>query len=232
MSSERDFYMQVVPLFNGILGLANDRHIIGLENVTPEPKIYAINHVRFEDSLHVAGIVARHIKRPVRFGAKKEYFDGEGIDGDGKFGRTVKWFMENTHQIPVERESTNPRSFVDLSKAVKSALDAGESVALHAEGSRSLDGRLNKFKSGLARMAIEYGVPVGIAGLHYEDHPGPERTDVNVIFGDVIRPDEFPSSELPARQRAEILSDMAEERVARLTGQERSHQFADFKRAA
>lgn len=235
VTKEKDTYMNIVPVANGLLNVIYDIDIQGLDTVTDEPSIYAINHLRFADSIIVAGIVAKHIKRPVRFGAKSEYFDGEGINGKGLFGGPVKKFMLDTHQLRVERESKNPRSFEDLKRQARLVLGSGDSLAFHPEGSRSTDGRLNKFKSGIARIALENNVPIVPVGLVYEDHPGFERTDVSVIFGDRLDPNEYvnpPISLLPNREKAEVVSDIAEERVALLTGQIRSHEFADLQKAA
>jgi len=229
----RDLYMTAVPFFNTALAFKYDRHVEGFHNIPEQPALYAINHLRFEDSLIVAGIVAKHIKRPLRFGAKSEYFEGMGLDNHGKLGPQVKWFMERTGQIRVQRDS-DPRSFQQLSQDAAETFQRGDSLALHPEGSRSLDGRLNKFKSGVARIALQNHVPIIPTGLVYTSNEKfGERDDVDIMFGEPIMPEEYekrPFSLLPMRQRADRLTHTLEERVATLTHQERSHEFARIEK--
>jgi len=229
MSVEKDYYMRAAPLINAVLNLRYERHVTGEDNIPQVAAMYAINHYRIEDSLLVASEITKQTGTPLRFGAKSEYFEGGGLDDHGKLGRSVKWFMENTHQISVERES-NPRSFINLKNAAGQAFSRGDSVGLHPEGTRSKDGRLNKFKSGVARIAMAFEVPIVPVGLVY--HPPDHRfgrTLVEMNFGEPMMfedYDTFPYKLLSVAKRAEHVTNVLERRVADLSGQERSHKFA------
>jgi 1-acyl-sn-glycerol-3-phosphate acyltransferase len=45
-------------------------------------------------------------------------------------------------------------------RRAKAALDSGVSLIVFAEGTRTLDGRVGPFKSGVFRMAQQFGYPV------------------------------------------------------------------------
>ncbi|MGK2896524.1 MAG: lysophospholipid acyltransferase family protein [Candidatus Saccharimonadales bacterium] len=225
MSNKRDYYRQVVPLANGYLRSRYKRTIEGEENVPEEPALYAINHLRFDDSILVASAYTSLTDKPLRFGAKSEYFEGRGIDNKGTLGRTTRWLIEHTGQIPIHRGDPD-RAIITLGREVERILDEGESLGLHPEGTRSLDGRLHKFRSGLARIALQNNVPLVPVGLSYTEHKGLCRTEARISFGEPIMPSDFPSRVrfLP-RIRAERLSEQLEDAVAQLTGQERSTEF-------
>lgn len=226
---KKDLYMPFYAAINLGLHLKFSRQLVGEENIPSEPAVYAINHLRFEDSILVAGAYTQHTHKPMRFGAKKEYFDGEGIPlaGDMRLGKTVKFFMEHGRMIPVDRHNGR-RSLADLNYYSHLYLANGDAIALHPEGTRSEDGRLNKFKSGAARVAIANAVPIVPVGLVYGDKDKLNRTQVSIHFGEPVGPEEY--HYLPIKQRSELISDVLERRVAAMTGQERTHEFAVIKR--
>jgi len=111
--------------------------------------ILAGNHVSVADSF----FTPLHIRRRVTYLAKSEYFTEKGLKG-----RVKKWFFSGMGQVPVDRSGAS---------AARAALDTGirllkdgELLGIYPEGTRSPDGRLYKGKTGVARMALEAGVPV------------------------------------------------------------------------
>lgn len=216
----------------------------GLDNIIEGPAMYVANHLAFDDSLAIAAVYANHTGKPLRLGAKSEYFEGLGINNKGRFGRTIKKFVVNTQQIPVYRES-NRRGAVDLAKDIKHRFTIGESVLLHAEGTRSPDGRLNKFKYGAASFAIKNSVPLVPVSISYEKRPLLRRDFAVVQFGDALTPQDYgmefhhypllPNALVDAvaprvmnqSQRVAIVTDILEARVAAMSGQERSGVFID-----
>jgi 1-acyl-sn-glycerol-3-phosphate acyltransferase len=69
--------------------------------------------------------------------------------------------------IPVDRRSRDS-ALESLEKAVQE-LRTGQSFLIYPEGTRSPDGRLQKFKKGAVVMAIQAGVPivpVACSGAH------------------------------------------------------------------
>lgn len=111
--------------------------------------ILASNHIAVADSFFLPLVVRRRITFP----AKREYFTQPGIKGALK-----RHFFLAAGQFPIDRGSGS---------AAQAALDTGvrllaegKLLGIYPEGTRSPDGRLYKGKTGVARMALEAGVPV------------------------------------------------------------------------
>lgn len=234
MSHEKaDFYKPLAPVFRFALDKKFDRAVTGVENIPETPAIYTPNHIHAVDSPLVAVSYSELTGLPMRFAAKREYFEGRGMDDQGKFGRIVKWVMEHGHMIPVDREGANPRAFQELQLQVASRLGNGDAVALHPEGTRNEDGKLHKFKSGAARIAIALSVPIVPVGINYTEYSNGDKTHVDIEFGQPIMPEEYtalPYSLLPARQKAEHFIQVAENRVADMTGMPQSGAFAQLRK--
>ncbi len=235
MSGEKsDAYKVFYPLIRAGLDTRYHRMVDGTENIPDQPAVYAANHVQFADSPLIAASYTEATGKPLRFAAKQEYFDGKGIDDRGKFGRPVKWFMEHTHMIPVDRENTNPRAFQVFQETVTDRIRQGNSVALHPEGTRSEDGRLHKFKSGAARIALALSVPIVPVGLVYARYDNQRKAHVEIHFGKPIMPEEFhglPYALIPGQgKKAEHLIQVVEDRVADLTGLEQDGVFAQLRK--
>jgi 1-acyl-sn-glycerol-3-phosphate acyltransferase len=111
--------------------------------------ILASNHLSFSDSVFLP-LVCR---RRVTFLAKSDYFTGRGIKGWG-----TRVFMSAVGMVPVDR-SGGQASEAALSTGLR-ILGDGEVLGIYPEGTRSGDGRLYRGKTGVARMALEAGVPV------------------------------------------------------------------------
>lgn len=122
----------------------------GLEHVPQSgPAILAGNHLAVADSFFLPLVVRRRIT----FLAKAEYFTGKGLKG--AFNR---WFYTVAGQVPIDR--TNADAAQAALETAQRILGAGKLLGMYPEGTRSPDGRLYKGKSGLARLALETGVPV------------------------------------------------------------------------
>jgi len=122
----------------------------GMENLPDEgPAILASNHLSFSDSIFLPLCVPRRIT----FLAKAEYFTGRGIKG-----KLTKGFFAGVGQVPIDR-SGGRASEAALRKGLE-ILAKGDLLGLYPEGTRSPDGRLYRGKTGIARMALEAGVPV------------------------------------------------------------------------
>ncbi|MBW0105929.1 1-acyl-sn-glycerol-3-phosphate acyltransferase [Pseudonocardia sp. KRD291] len=124
--------------------------IEGLENV-PERggAILASNHLAVADSFFLPLLVPRRIT----FLAKREYFTQPGLVGWLK-----KQFFTGVGQVPVDRSGGSAaRAAMDTATRL---LGEGKLLGIYPEGTRSPDGKLYKGKTGVARMALEAGVPV------------------------------------------------------------------------
>lgn len=238
-----DKYMQAVPFISAYLKLKYP-HIrtLGIENIPDGPAMFVANHLRVDDSLIIAAAYAHYMKSPLRLGAKSEYFEGLGINNKGLLGKTMKRFVESTQQLPVYR-SDNVRGAVSLAKDIKYRFGIGESILFHGEGTRSEDGRLNKFQMGAAAFAIKYGVPLVPTSITYprkgiitvptlEFGEPLEMPDYGMEFHHYqLLPDNLVDAVAPRlmRQsdRAAIVSDIALQRVADMSGQEPSGILID-----
>jgi 1-acyl-sn-glycerol-3-phosphate acyltransferase len=124
--------------------------IAGAENIPSEgPAILASNHLSFSDSFFMPLLVPRK----VTFLAKAEYFTTPGIKG-----WLSRAFFSGVGQVPIDRDDPDA-SRAALTTGVR-VLRGGNLLGIYPEGTRSPDGRLYRGKTGVARMALEAGVPV------------------------------------------------------------------------
>ena len=155
----------------------------GKDNVPKSgPVIFASNHLSFIDSIAIP--VAS--PRPVHFLAKASYFDGTGFKG-----WLSREFFTAIGAVPVNRGAG--QAALDALDQQKQILDDGSVVALYPEGTRSLDGRLYKGRTGVAFLALETGapvVPVGLIGTDKVMPVGAKRPSmkhrVTVRFGEPL----------------------------------------------
>lgn len=111
--------------------------------------ILAGNHVAVADSF----LTPIYIKRRVTYLAKAEYFTEKGLKG-----RLKRSFFTGVGQVPIDRSGANAaRDALDTGIRL---LNEGKVLGIYPEGTRSPDARLYKGKTGVARMALEAGVPV------------------------------------------------------------------------
>jgi 1-acyl-sn-glycerol-3-phosphate acyltransferase len=111
--------------------------------------ILAGNHVSVADSF----FTPLHLKRRVTYLAKSEYFTEKGLKG-----RVKKAFFSGLGQVPIDRGGASSAQNA-LNTGVR-LLKEGKVLGIYPEGTRSPDARLYKGKTGVARMALEAGVPV------------------------------------------------------------------------
>lgn len=212
-------YMQLRTVLKPFLQRAYHHEVVGAENIPASSgAILASNHVSFVDSIFLPLAAPRQ----VFFLAKSDYFTTPGVKG-----RLMKWFFTSVGQLPIDR-SGGAKSAESLAAAV-AALREGKLVGIYPEGTRSPDGRLYRAKIGVARLALEAGVPIiPVAQFGNEDVqvPGSNRLRlrkdgkpirVKTVIGEPIdvapylgRDDEW------AAQRE--LADLVIDRISQMTG--------------
>lgn len=137
-------------LLGPLLRLLFRPSVEGLEHIPAEgPAILASNHLSFSDSIFLPLVM----KRRLTFLAKNDYFTGKGFKG-----WVVRVMMTGLGQVPVDR--TGGRASEAAITTGCRILATGELLGIYPEGTRSPDGRLYRGKTGIARMALEAGVPV------------------------------------------------------------------------
>jgi 1-acyl-sn-glycerol-3-phosphate acyltransferase len=148
-------YWLVKAVLAPILRVLFRPYITGVENLPAEGgAILAGNHTTFLDNFMIPLVVPRR----VTFLAKSDYFTRRGLKG-----KLQKSFFSGVGMIPLDR-SGGKASEAALGTGLQ-VLEDGELMGLYPEGTRSPDGRLYRGKTGVARMALEAGVPVIPVGL-------------------------------------------------------------------
>jgi 1-acyl-sn-glycerol-3-phosphate acyltransferase len=198
-----------------LLSLLGRPKIEGLDHVPHSGAvILASNHLAVADSFYLPLVVSRRIT----FLAKAEYFTGTGPRGYFK-----RWFFTAAGQVPIDRtDADSAQAALDTAARV---VAEGKLLGMYPEGTRSPDGRLYKGKTGLARLALETGVPVipvAMVGTDVVNPPGSKMWRfgrVKVKFG---KPMDFSRFEGLAGNRfiERAVIDEVMYELMRLSGQE------------
>jgi len=129
--------------------------VTGRENLPRRgvPVLYVPNHCSYLDILTLSAFMPRPFKYISKIEILRIPFIG--------------WAMRFAGHVALRR--SDRRSQLETFKAAVASLEAGNSVVAFAEGTRSEDGRLKKFKRGPFKMATAAGVdvvPVALRDLH------------------------------------------------------------------
>jgi 1-acyl-sn-glycerol-3-phosphate acyltransferase len=180
--------------------------------------VLAGNHLSFADQLFVPAV----LPRKVFYLAKLEYF------AKGGFGA---WLAREMGQIPLDR-SGGRASLVGLDAALP-LLRAGELVGIFPEGTRSPDGRLYRGRTGVAKLALDAGVPlipVGIVGTERVQPRGARVPrlgfPVEIRIGKPLDLAPWREGNLPAGRVRREITDALMAEIRGLTGQEYAGIYA------
>ena len=181
--------------------------------------ILASNHLSVADEIFLGAVVPRHIA----FWAKAEYFTGTGFRG--WLTRTV---VEGLGAIRVDR--SGGRAALAAFDAAIPVLRSGDLVAIFPEGTRSVDGRLYRGRTGVARLAMAAGVPVVPVGVLGTDKVQPIGArmprlgagKITIRFG---KPMDFTGRPTDRSSLRQITDEIMAE-IQRLTGQEYVPRYA------
>jgi 1-acyl-sn-glycerol-3-phosphate acyltransferase len=166
-------------------------HIAGLEG----PVLFVANHSSHMDTPVLLRALPAEWRRRTAVAAAADYF------------YRAPWLANAVslgfNTVPVERQG-DARA-LDAASQLAWLIDAGWSLLMFAEGTRSRDGNVGPLRTGAARLAAEHGlaiVPVHVAGTHAVMPPGRGwmqrrsgrlsggRHSIAVSFGPAIRPGE------------------------------------------
>jgi 1-acyl-sn-glycerol-3-phosphate acyltransferase len=184
------------------------------------PAIMAANHLSAADQ--VVTPISAH--RQVVYFAKAEYFTQPGVRGRIR----ARVFRELGH-VPVDRDDTRAAAGTIATGA--ELLAAGRVLGIYPEGTRSPDGRLHKFRTGVARLALRSGapvIPVGLVGTEGVLRPGDSRwhrAPVAVHFGPPLDFSGRAEDERSARALREV-TEAIRAAVQQLSGQEYVDTYA------
>jgi 1-acyl-sn-glycerol-3-phosphate acyltransferase len=177
-------YWIVKAILTPILRVLFRPWVEGLENIPDSGgAILASNHVSFSDSIFLPLVVQRRIT----FLAKSDYFTGRGVKGRMKTG-----FFRAVGQVPIDRSGADAAAAA--LQTGKRILAEGELLGIYPEGTRSPDGRLYRGKTGVARMALEAGVPVipvAMIGTYEAQPPGQKIPTIRRVGIRIGKPLDF-----------------------------------------
>ncbi len=209
-----------------LLRLVFRPEVSGLEHVPTEgPAILASNHLSYADWL----FMPLTINRKVTFVAKAEYFTTPGFKG-----WLQKTFFSGAGQVPIDRSGADAAAGALMS--AKKVLGEGDLFGIYPEGTRSHDGKLYRGKTGVARLALETGVPVipvAVVGTDIVAPPGKKFghwTRPTVRFGkplDFSRYDGLENDRFILRS----ITDEVMYEIMRLSGQEYVDLYAGRAKA-
>jgi 1-acyl-sn-glycerol-3-phosphate acyltransferase len=199
--------------------------ITGLEHVPATgPVILASNHLSFIDSF----VIPLAVPRKVTFLAKREYFEGTGVRGAAS-----RMFFRSIAAVPVHRGGTG-RDAMDALETAQEVLESGGAFGIYPEGTRSMDGRLYRGRTGVGWLALATQapvVPVALAGTDRVQPVGarlPRIHRVRVMFAPPVDPAPFvarvEASGGAGRARREI-TDQVMDAIAAMSGQQRADGY-------
>ena len=127
------------------------KKVTGAENLPGKgAAILAANHSSYADHLIMGAYMATKVNRRFHFLAKKEHFQG-----------LQKLWHIYVGAIPLDRKRGGKHAL----KVALSLLSQGKLIIIYPEGTRTLTGKLQKAKTGVARLALQSRVPVIPIGL-------------------------------------------------------------------
>ncbi len=127
-----------------------------LEGVSP-PLILAANHSSHMDTPLILNSLPKDLRRRTLVAAASDYFFASRLMG--------LFVSVAIGAVPMERRTASKESMAQVDQL----LDQQWCLVMYPEGSRTLDGRLYKGKTGIARLALSAKVPVvpvGVVGTY------------------------------------------------------------------
>lgn len=183
------------------------------------PVILASNHLSFADSVAIPLVSPRQ----VAFLAKAEYFTGTGPKG--WVSRT--WFT-SIGSIPVNRD--HARSAQESLDVALAHLQKGGVFGIYPEGTRSRDGSLYRFRTGVAWLALHANcpvVPVAVTGTDALMPVGARLPRVRTFTVEFGEPLDFSQryAGVPAGRARREVADEIYQAVLAMSGQDEAGEF-------
>ena len=178
------------------------------------PAILAANHLSAADEVFTPITAGRQ----VLYFAKAEYFNAPGLRG-----KLTAWTFREFGHVPVDRD--NPRAAANTIDVGVELLALNKALGIYPEGTRSPDGRLHKFRTGVARLALRTGapvIPVGLVGTDKVLIEGDRhwyRRPVEVHYGPALDFSGRAEEERSVRVLREV-TETVREAVQKLSGQD------------
>jgi 1-acyl-sn-glycerol-3-phosphate acyltransferase len=177
--------------------------VYGRENLIEDgPAIVASNHQSYLDP----PLIGCAHRRELHYLTRNTLFDH----------RLLGWFLKRVNTVPVDRDRGDIAAIKTIIRLVKE----GHRIIIFPEGTRSLDGQLQKARSGLGMVIAKTGAPVVPVRLFgsFEALPktgGLRLVPVSMVVGQPLR---FTAQDLASKDRElyQRLSDRVMEQIANL----------------
>lgn len=199
-------------LVRGLLKTFCKIQAAGLENVRDlrGPVLFVANHTSHVDTPLIMQMVPYAVGSRICPAASKEYFDVDGRSLPTRIAKSIAWNLSTTlmNIFPMAQTVGYRQSIAYAGELV----DKGWSVLLFPEGSRTEEGELGEFMTGVGLMAKALQVPlvpVAILGAEKILHRGdffPKRGPVYIAFGKPFLPTEKSYNEVTVRVKSEIFT--------------------------
>jgi 1-acyl-sn-glycerol-3-phosphate acyltransferase len=152
------------------LGIAGVKvTVTGVEKVASSPYIFMCNH---QSALDIHVLLA-HLPFSFKFIAKRSLF----------LIPFLGWAMKRAGHISLDRE--NPRKALQAMDEAAKRIQDGTNILVFPEGTRSVDGNLLPFKTGVFSLAMKAHVPIVPVGICGTAALQPEGYQVPVQGGAV-----------------------------------------------
>ena len=166
----------------------------GTENVPKDGgNIFASNHRSYQDPV----FIALHTRVPLSYMAKEELFNGN---------KAFKTLITTMGAFPVSR-GKGDTAVIDTSIE---KLEMGRNLAIFPEGTRSLDGKVGKGKTGVALIAAVAQTKIIPVGITFEGKLK-FRKKVIVRYGKPIVPSEIGASNTDSKSLKILKNKVMEE---------------------
>jgi 1-acyl-sn-glycerol-3-phosphate acyltransferase len=131
------------------------KYVVHPEIDPKRPYVFVQNHVNMLDHCTVYNATP-HFKQGVELASHFEI-------------PVYGWFMRQRGTIPVFRDGSLRDGYTKLMESMRAEVQKGHSILIFPEGTRTKDGRVAPFKSGLLRIAHSLElpiVPVAVTGMY------------------------------------------------------------------
>jgi 1-acyl-sn-glycerol-3-phosphate acyltransferase len=177
------------------------------------PFLLCSNHSSHADSAALMTATGRSFRSFALLGASDYFFHTRG----------VRWVVSSLmNVIPIDRRPGLRSLAISLAACRQFVEQSGGSLILYPEGTRSPDGEMQAFKSGVGLFALELGLPVVpayIEGTHRILPKGrylPRFGAVTVRFGDALAPATLRSCGSSMRERRRYIVEKLAQRIRAL----------------
>lgn len=187
------------------------KKVNGLENVPKKDGfIVAANHSSYMDHMVIGSTIISHLDKKMHWLAKKEHFETF-------FQRLWHVYIGG---IPLDRQSGGKEA---LRFAVK-ALKKKKIIVIYPEGTRTLTGKIQEARTGVARLALlskSPVLPIGLIGTFYILPKGkyvPRFKRATMNIGKPMYFDKYYKRPITKRLLREVTTKIMKE-IARLSNQ-------------